>query len=52
MRIVDGEIKLWIPENEFGIKEGEYGINEVVELLRANAELPGVIYFIADMMEE
>jgi hypothetical protein len=50
----EGRLKgtLFIPENEYGIKEGYYTINEIVEILRSNCRRPEVVHFIADMMEE
>ena len=44
--------KLYIPENDCGIENGYYSMNEVVALLRKYAEKPDVVYFIADMLEE
>ena len=50
----EGRLKgtLFIPENEYGIKEGYYTINEIVQMLRANCRRPEIVRFIADMMEE
>jgi hypothetical protein len=42
----------FIPENEYGIEEGYYIGNALVQLLRANKNKPAVIQFIADMLEE
>ena len=42
----------FIPENEFGIEEGYYIGNALVQLLRDNKNKPEVIQFIADMLEE
>ena len=42
----------FIPENEFGIEEGYYIGNALVQLLRNNKNKPEVIQFIADMLEE
>jgi len=44
--------KLYIPENDCGIEEGYYSMNEVVQLLRDNCKKPDVVYFLADMLEE
>ena len=41
-----------IPENEYGIEEGYYIGNALVQLLRDNKDRPDVIQFIADMLEE
>jgi hypothetical protein len=41
-----------IPENDYGIKEGYYIGNALVQLLRDNKDKPDVIQFIADMLEE
>ena len=41
-----------IPENEYGIEEGYYIGNALVQLLRDNKDKPDVIQFIADMLEE
>ncbi len=43
--------KLYIPENDCGIKDGYYSMNEVVGLLRKYAQQPDIIRFIADMLE-
>lgn len=45
-------IKIFIPENRFGIPEKRYSINEFVELLRLNKHRPSIIQFLADMLEE
>jgi hypothetical protein len=42
----------FIPENEYGIEEGYYIGNALVQLLRDNKDKPKVIEFIADMLEE
>ena len=42
---------IYIPENESGVREGYYEMNQLVQLLRDNCEKPRVIYFLADMME-
>ena len=42
----------FIPENEYGIEEGYYIGNALVQLLRDNKDKPDVIQFIADMLEE
>ena len=42
----------FIPENEYGIDEGYYIGNALVQLLRDNKNKPDVIQFIADMLEE
>lgn len=44
--------QVYIPENEYGIEEGYYIGNAIVELLRENKNKPDVIQFIADMLEE
>ena len=44
--------QVYIPENEYGIEEGYYIGNAIVELLRKNKNKPDVIQFIADMLEE
>lgn len=46
------EKKIWIPTNVYGIEEGRYKFNEVVDLLRTKRHQPGTIGFIADMLEE
>ena len=43
--------RLFVPDNDHGIKEGYYSMNEVVALLRTHAEQPDIIRFIADMLE-
>jgi len=43
--------RLFIPDNDYGIKEGYYSMNEVVAMLRRWAEKPDIIRFIADMLE-
>lgn len=42
---------IYIPENDFGILEGYYSTNEIVNLLRKNCNNPQAVQFIADMME-
>jgi hypothetical protein len=42
----------FIPENEYGIEEGYYIGNALVQLLRDNKNKPEVIQFIAAMLEE
>ncbi len=42
----------FIPEKEYGIEEGYYIGNALVQLLRDNKNKPEVIQFIADMLEE
>lgn len=42
----------FIPENEYGIKEGYYLGNAIVDLLREYKDRPNIIEFIADMLEE
>jgi hypothetical protein len=42
----------FIPENQYGIKEGYYIGNALVQLFRDNKNKPEVIQFLADMMEE
>ena len=44
--------QLLIPDNEYGIEEGYYIGNALVQLLRDNKNNPDVIQFIADMLEE
>lgn len=44
--------QVFIPDNEYGIEEGYYIGNAIVELLRENKNNPDVIQFIADMLEE
>ena len=44
--------QVYIPENEYGIEEGYYIGNAIVDLLRENKNKPDVIQFIADMLEE
>lgn len=42
----------FIPDNEYGIEEGYYIGNALVQLLRDNKNNPDVIQFLADMLEE
>jgi len=42
---------VYIPDNQLGIPERYYNINQLVELMRANKANPEVVQFIADMME-
>ncbi len=42
----------FIPDNEYGVVEGYYIGNAIVELLRKYKDKPEVIEFIADMLEE
>lgn len=41
----------YIPENDFGVTEGQYGRADLVKLLRDSCRKPDVVYFIADMLE-
>ena len=50
--IVMLRFQTFIPENEFGIEEGYYIGNAIVELLRKYKDRPEVVEFIADMLEE
>ena len=43
---------IFIPDNEFGIAEGYYTLNQMVELLRRHKNLPQTVQFLADMLEE
>lgn len=49
------DINLSVPANSscqsFGIKPGNYGTNEVVDMLRSLKNHPDAIQFIADMLE-
>jgi hypothetical protein len=42
---------IYIPENDTGIIEGYYTVNEFVSLLRSHKHEPNVIQFLADMLE-
>jgi len=42
---------VYIPDNDFGLTERYYNVNQLVELLRAFKANPEVVQFIADMME-
>ena len=42
---------IYIPENDTGIIEGYYTVNEFVGLLRNHKHEPKVIQFLADMLE-
>ena len=44
--------QVFIPDNEYGIEEGYYIGNAIVELLRKHKDKPEIIEFIADMLEE
>lgn len=44
--------QLFIPDNDYGIEEGYYIGNAIVELLRKYKDKPEIIEFIADMLEE
>lgn len=44
--------QVFIPDNEYGIEEGYYIGNAIVELLRKYKDKPKIIEFIADMLEE
>ncbi len=43
---------VFIPRNGYGVEEGEYTMNEIVQLLRECKNYPEVIEFLADMLEE
>jgi len=52
----DGQLQflafpVYVPENQYGIPEGEYSRNEFVRLLRENCRNPELVYFLADMLE-
>lgn len=42
---------VYIPDNEYGIREGYYSNTGIVWLLRKHSDNPKTIYFIADMLE-
>lgn len=42
---------VYIPDNDFGITERYYNVNQLVGLLRTFKANPAVVHFIADMME-
>ena len=42
---------VYMPDNDFGITERYYNVNQLVELLRTFKANPEVVQFIADMME-
>jgi hypothetical protein len=42
---------LYIPENDLGVDEGYYSVNQIVELLREHCDQPEVVRFVVDMME-
>jgi len=42
---------VYIPDNDFGLTERYYNVNQLVELLRTFKANPEVVQFIADMME-
>lgn len=42
---------VYIPSNQFGIAEGNYNTNQIVQLLRDFKNNPEAIEYIADMME-
>lgn len=43
--------KIFMPDNEYGIDEGYYTWDDLVNLLRTHKNNPEAIQFIADMME-
>jgi uncharacterized membrane-anchored protein YjiN (DUF445 family) len=45
-------LKIYIPENDYGIKQGYYDRNGLVGLLAEYHSKPSAIVFIADMLEE
>lgn len=51
--VFEGEMtmKVFIPDNGFGIVEGYYNQRQLCELLRRHRESPAAIQFIADMLE-
>jgi hypothetical protein len=44
-------MKVFIPENDYGIRPGYYTQRGIVKLLRDYCGQPAHIYFIADMLE-
>lgn len=46
------EMRLYIPENEFGIPEGYYTLGELSSCISKYKNDPDAIQFIAEMMEE
>lgn len=42
---------VFIPENNYGIKQKSYHTNEIVNMLREYKENPEMVSFIADMLE-
>jgi len=49
--MLDKQTTIYIPENDTGIIEGYYTVNEFVGLLRNHKHEPKVIQFLADMLE-
>ena len=45
-------IRIFIPENGYGIEPDNYTLNDYAQLLRDNKNFPNVVQFLADMMEE
>jgi len=47
-----GLMTIYIPENDYGIQEGSYPLNNLVQLLRDHKDNPDTIQFLADMLEK
>ena len=45
-------METYIPENAYGIPEGFYGTQDIVNILRQFKGNPEAIAYIADMLEE
>jgi len=45
-------MEIYIPDNEYGVEERYYVLNEFVELLRKHKYNPDIVQFLADMLEE
>lgn len=44
-------MRVYIPDNDCGVRQGYYSQRGIVELLRLNCADPRAVYFIADMLE-
>lgn len=51
MRAHFGENMIYIPDNNYGIRQDYYDLSDLVDLLRSRRAEPDAIGFIADMPE-
>jgi hypothetical protein len=46
-----GVYECFIPDNKYKLPAGYYEMNDIVDILRKNKNKPGIVQFVADMLE-